>query len=101
MRIRRIYLKNYRQFREVELQFSKCPEKDLHIILGKNGSGKTNILNAINWCLYKEEPHLSRDSQQLPILNLQTIEDSQEGKDKELRIEIVVNINNDRNITFI
>lgn len=100
MRIERIYLKNYRQFRDVELRFAKKSKGDLHIILGKNGTGKTNILNAINWCLYKEEPHLSKGSQQLPVLNLQTIEDSQEGEDKELSVEVGVKTENGMSITF-
>jgi len=100
MRIERIYLKNYRQFRDVELRFAKNPKGDLHIILGRNGTGKTNILNAINWCLYKEEPHLSKDSQQLPVLNLQAIEDSREGEDKEVRVEVGIKTDDDRRITF-
>jgi DNA sulfur modification protein DndD len=100
MRIERLYINNYRQFQETELRFAKNPKRDLHIILGKNGAGKTNILNAINWCLYNEEPHLSKDSQQLPILNLQTIEDAQEGEDRDIRVEIVIKTDNDKNITF-
>src|SRR4030042_6275536 len=100
VRIERLYINNYRQFRDIELRFTKTPKRDLHRILGKNGAGKTNILNAINWCLYKEEPHLSKDSQQLPILNLQTIEDSQEGEDRDIRVEIGIKTDNDRIITF-
>jgi len=100
MRIERLYINNYRQFREIELRFTKNSKRDLHIILGKNGVGKTNILNAINWCLYKEEPHLSKDSQQLPILNLQTVEDSQEGEDRDVRVEIGINTDDDRRIAF-
>jgi DNA sulfur modification protein DndD len=100
MRIDRLYINNYRQFREIELRFTRNSNRDLHIIIGKNGAGKTNILNAINWCLYKEEPHLSKDSQQLPILNLQTIEDSQEGEDRDIKVEIGIKTDNERKITF-
>jgi DNA sulfur modification protein DndD len=70
MRIDKIVLNNYRQFRDVEIDFSNKTSKDLHYILGQNGTGKTNLLNAISWCLYNSEPHLSNDSQQLPRLNL-------------------------------
>jgi len=52
MRIDRLVLKNYRQFRNIELPFNKNSYNDLHVIVGRNGTGKTNILNAINWCLY-------------------------------------------------
>lgn len=32
--------------------------------------GKTNILNAIAWCLYGDEPHLGDESRSLPRVNL-------------------------------
>jgi AAA15 family ATPase/GTPase len=76
MRIEKIIAKNYRQFKEIEILLNKKPDNDLHIAIGRNGTGKTNILNAINWCLYGDEPHLSRDSQQLPFLNLKSIEEA-------------------------
>lgn len=62
MRIKKIILNNYRQFKNIEINFNKNSENDLYIIIGKNGTGKTNILNALNWCLYNDEPHLSMDS---------------------------------------
>ena len=70
MRIEKLILKNYRQFRDSKIIFPQRSEADLHIIIGVMGTGKTNILNAINWCLYGDEPHLSKDSNQLPVLNL-------------------------------
>ncbi len=48
MIIRSIKLKNYRRFRELELEL---PE-DLIGIIGNNGTGKTTIVEAIGWCLY-------------------------------------------------
>lgn len=87
MRIKKLRLKNYRQFRDVEFIFNKNSDKDLHIIEGTNGTGKTNILNAINWCLYGEEPHLSKESGQLPILNLNSINENY-GKYQDVEVEI-------------
>ena len=57
-RIDTIILKNYRQFRSESITFDYDTKAgyDLHLIIGANGSGKTNILNAINWCLYGDEP---------------------------------------------
>ena len=43
----------------------------MHVIIGQNGMGKTNILNAITWCLYGVEPHLGDASRSLPKLNLE------------------------------
>ena len=58
MRISRLILNNYRQFGKTEIVLEKKYDHDIHIIVGTNRTGKTNILNAINWCLYNEEPHL-------------------------------------------
>jgi len=55
------------------------------------GTGKTNFLNAVNWCLYQEEPYLSKKSQQLPLLNLNTLDGSNEGDIKDVIIEIWIN----------
>lgn len=48
MILKNLRLKNYRRFRELELEF---PENLIGII-GNNGSGKTTIVEAIGWCLY-------------------------------------------------
>jgi len=88
MRIEKLVLQNYRQFRHAELDFSRTAGNDLHIIRGMNGTGKTNILNAFNWCLYGDEPHLAKDSQQLPRLNLGCIRDSDGSQNEEVRAEL-------------
>jgi DNA sulfur modification protein DndD len=88
MRINRIIIKNYRQFRQADISFPKRRDTDLHFIVGANGTGKTNILNAINWCLYGDEPHLSKESQSLPPINLKTI--GRFGADIESEVAIEV-----------
>jgi len=99
MRIEKIKLKNYRQYRDVEISFKQTSENDLHIIVGKNGTGKTNLLNAINWCLYKEEPHLSKDSELLPLLNTKTIAESDRVTQKVL-VELWIQVDNRQRIIF-
>jgi DNA sulfur modification protein DndD len=61
---------------------------DLHYVIGTNGTGKTNLLNAFNWCLYGDEPHLSKDSELLPLMNLKTIENIEVGKNGDVTVEI-------------
>jgi len=100
MRIKKIILSNYRQFKDIEITFTKKCESDLHIIIGKNGTGKTNILNALNWCLYYEEPHLSRNSQQLPLINLQSIDEAEDGENKYVKVEVWVEITENRYFIF-
>ena len=59
MRIESIEISNFRQYQKLQLKFCKLPgHGDLHIILAKNGVGKTNVLNAITWCLYNSEMDL-------------------------------------------
>jgi len=88
MRIEKVILKNYRQFRDAEVSFERGVANDLHLVIGANGTGKTNILNAINWCLYGDEPHLSKHSQRLPLLNLRSIQEADSAQDQEVVSEI-------------
>ena len=70
MRIESIKLKNFRQLQNLELYFDKKDgKKDLHIIHANNGVGKTNILNAITWCLYDKENHLQNRNTAQEMLN--------------------------------
>lgn len=100
MRIEKIKLKNYRQYRDIELSFKQTSGNDLHIIVGKNGMGKTNLLNAINWCLYKEEPHLSKYSEQLPLLNIKTIEDAGGRGKWQVAVELWIQVDNKQRLIF-
>lgn len=99
MRIEKIILKNYRQLRDIILNFNK-EENDLHLFVAQNGTAKTNILNAINWCLYNDEPHTSKESQKLPILNLNTLAESERESIQSVSVEIHVNSENRRKILF-
>lgn len=71
MILRRIIIKNFRQFRDVNIDFAHNEEKNINMILGGNGTGKTNFLNAISWCLYGVEIHDFEDSS-LDICNKKT-----------------------------
>ena len=53
MRIQTLSLKNYRLFKDVELQFTKEGSTDSNVIvfIGNNGSGKTTILESLSLSL--------------------------------------------------
>lgn len=53
MLLKSIKLQNFRQFiHQNEIDFSIDPRKNVSIILGENGSGKTSLAQAFTWCLY-------------------------------------------------
>ena len=61
MRFETIKISNYRQYRDVSFEFHKSTANDIHIIIASNGVGKTNVLNAINWCLYGDDKRKEMD----------------------------------------
>lgn len=95
MRIESILVKNFRQYNSVEIKFPKNRDTDLHIILGSNGVGKTNILNAITWCLYDEELHLGDVGAALPILNTAVSNDLRTKGIKTADVEVSINLSSE------
>ena len=53
MKLERIILENFRQyFGQQKLNFAKEREKNVTVIHGINGAGKTSLFLALNWCFY-------------------------------------------------
>lgn len=55
MQLESIILNNFRQFKNEEIHFSEDPERNITVILGKNTYGKTTLIKAFLWCLYKDK----------------------------------------------
>ena len=54
MLLRNMKLNNFRQYNgEQTIEFSCDKDKNVTVILGDNTSGKTTLVQAFNWCLYK------------------------------------------------
>jgi len=84
MKIYKVEVENFRQYREKsEILFSTNKEKNLNILIGENGEGKTNLFKAINWCLFGE----TDDS--LEIVNKESLK---EGllKNKQVEVRVVI-----------
>ena len=52
MKLLRAEFQNFRLLRDLELEFSSDPVRKLTVIRAANESGKTTILNALQWALY-------------------------------------------------
>jgi len=87
MEIDYIYMKNFRQYRDAKIEFARSPDANFTIIQGANGAGKTNLMNAITWCLFGEELHVDSKYKGLPILNTTALDEGENGL-PELKVEM-------------
>lgn len=107
MRLISVKTHNFRQYKDLELTFPKTSNYDIHIIEASNGVGKTNLLNAINWCLYGDEPHKSGmfqrddihetkdDSNSLPLYNIEVMQELKETGESLCSVKVIVELDID------
>lgn len=96
MRIESIEIKNFRQYRNETIKFPyQKGNKDIHIIIGENGEGKTNILNALTWCLYGEELHLGDRNTAIRIINSQYVSELRDKGEKYGEVNVIVRMSLD------
>lgn len=90
MIIESIEIENYRQYKgPINLKFSLDKDRNFTIVKGTNGAGKTNLLNAITWCLYEEELHKTgNDDAKGPIYNLITKNQLNPGEDFDVKVKL-------------
>jgi DNA sulfur modification protein DndD len=103
MRIESIEIQNFRQYRKEKFVFPKLNgKKDIHVIIGENGEGKTNILNALTWCLYGEELHLGDKNTAICNINSQYVQELRNRKQKngEAKVTVEMSIEGGGQITF-
>lgn len=88
MRLLRIEIENFRQFSEkhvLDLGGQSDENKNVVVIHGENGSGKTTFLNAFKWCFYGQTDF---DSQNDKLLNERSVAAAETGS----RIEMAVSV---------
>lgn len=93
MRIEEVSLFNYRQYVEAKsIDFSRDFKKDhdCYVLIAENGVGKSNFLNAITWCLYGTESHLSGNSAGRPIVNVAVLDQASNANPVVVRVVVVI-----------
>lgn len=89
MRIDFVRLKNYRPYIDEKIKFSSDEKKkNFTIIQGANGTGKTSLLNAVTWCLYDEEIHLTKGLTGLPLCNTEAFDNLKKKQILDVEVEI-------------
>ncbi|MDD4437779.1 MAG: AAA family ATPase [Tissierellia bacterium] len=85
---------NYRYYYgKQNIHFSNDPEKNVTVIKGDNGAGKSNILNALTWCLYNEEVHADKKTASLPSMNTEYIAElALNNKEGEASVTLTINV---------
>lgn len=78
-----IKLVNFRQFKNLELNFSTDKDKNVTIVRGNNGSGKTTLSQAFTWCLYGDVTFSLKE-----LLNKDISNKLKENETEGLKVEI-------------
>ena len=99
-KISSIEITNFRQYegtQEINLKFDKT--KNVSIVIGNNGAGKSNLLNAITWCLYGIEIHENKNvedsGEEMPIINTSLLKATQTTKQKTFA-EVIIHLETDK-----
>lgn len=88
MLIKSLKMQNFRQFKGITaVDFSCDPEQNVTIILGDNTFGKTNHLQAFNWCFYET---VMFDNNPDFLLNLEVANGMNNGDTETVSVEICV-----------
>lgn len=61
MKINSIELQNFRQFNNERIEFNSDSDKKVSVIYGRNYIGKTTLIKALLWCLYRDDDSFKAD----------------------------------------
>ncbi|NKE70129.1 AAA family ATPase [Candidatus Manganitrophus noduliformans] len=85
MILKKLKIKNFRQYYgEQEIEFA-TGKKNVTVINGTTGAGKTNMFLAINWCLYGSEGIIDKVGE---IVNKQAASESTEDETVDAEVEL-------------
>ena len=86
MLLKSIKLENFRQFRNESIDFANGDNgKNVTIIIGENGTGKTTFAQAFFWCMYGETEFSDK-----VILNKIVASEMTPGKEAKVRVTLTL-----------
>ena len=98
MKFSRILINNFRQYKgENVINLNSSKLKPINIIVGENGSGKSNFFKSINWCLYGDK---SKNSSKFSQINHSLLNDSKLGDKLEMSVSLELVDSNGNNLIF-
>ena len=83
MLLQSIKLENFRQFTDERIDFSTDPERNVTLIIGENGTGKTTFAQSFFWCLYGETDFTDKI-----LINCTVAEKLQPDQKATVRVEL-------------
>ena len=81
MLLQTIKLENFRQFRSGKINFSTDPDRNVTMIIGENGTGKTSFAQAFFWVLYGETSFVDKS-----LLNKEVAKELVPGEIKTVKV---------------
>lgn len=100
IRIEKIEFSNFRQYRNISIDFPNTNRYHLHVLRAKNGTGKTTLLNGILWCFYGKEYYISNEDKALPIINDGLVEESNNGDCLDVHVKITIVDDDSKSLVF-
>lgn len=85
MLLKSIELKNFRQFVDEKMDFSVDEYKNVTIIIGENGTGKTTFAQAFFWCFYGETSFADKN-----VINKKVFTNMLPDVTTEVRVTIIL-----------
>ena len=86
MQLTKIKLRNFRQYINETIEFSTNPEKNVTLIIGDGGAGKTTLSQAFTWVLYEKT-----DFSNPILLNSKVAQDMGKGAVKIVQVVLYLN----------
>lgn len=89
MQLKKLTMQNFRQFKNETIEFAQGKDgKNVTIVIGENGSGKTTIEQSFSWCFYGKSGFSDK-----VLLNRDVTMAMVPGETKSVKVSIVLTYN--------